>query len=151
MPLIVGAHLSRCIILFHMYTNSRNGAAFFIAGITEQTVVYMGLTGRAPTVPLIHMCPQRCHYAQLHMRPRRVFVLHPFVLLPVPMCQRCMCPVSLTSASLDASSSPNGSGEHPLASSTSLYYISLSLGFGNTDDRHRHPNINIREIIWLGD
>ena len=63
MPLIVGAHLSRCIILFHMYSNSRNGAAFFIAGITEQTVVCMGLTGRAPTVPLIHMCPQRCHYA----------------------------------------------------------------------------------------
>ena len=26
-------------------------------------------------------------------------------------------------------------------SSTSLYYISLSLGFGNIDDRHRHPNI----------
>ena len=26
-----------------------------------------------------------------------------------------------------------------------------SLGFGNIDDRHRHPNINIREIIWLGD
>ena len=36
-----------------------------------------------------------------------------------------------------------------IARSTSLYYISLSLGFGN--DRHRHPNINIREIIWLGD
>ena len=35
--------------------------------------------------------------------------------------------------------------------STSLYYISLSLGFGNIDDRHRHPNINIREITWLGD
>ena len=26
-------------------------------------------------------------------------------------------------------------------------YISLSLGFGNIDDRHRHPNVNIREII----
>ena len=35
--------------------------------------------------------------------------------------------------------------------STSLYYISLSLGFGNIDDRQRHPNINIREIIWSGD
>ena len=32
--------------------------------------------------------------------------------------------------------------------STSLYYISLSLGF---DDRNRHPNINVREIIWLWD
>ena len=65
MPLFVGAHLSRCIILFHMYRNSRNGAApsFFIEGITVQTV-YMRLTGRAPTVPLIHMCPQRCHIAQ---------------------------------------------------------------------------------------
>ena len=36
-------------------------------------------------------------------------------------------------------------------SNTSLYYISLSLGFVNIDDQHRHPNINIREIIWLGD
>ena len=34
--------------------------------------------------------------------------------------------------------------------STSLHYISLSLGFRNIDDRHRHPNIKIREIIWLG-
>ena len=33
--------------------------------------------------------------------------------------------------------------------STSLYYISLSLGFGNIDDCH--PNIDIREIICLGD
>ena len=44
-------------------------------------------------------------------------------------------------------------GEHEQVlsrSSTSLYYISLSLGFGNIDDRHRHPNINIREIILLG-
>ena len=42
-----------------------------------------------------------------------------------------------------------------------LYYISLSLGFENIFifvylyiyiyDRHIHPNINIREIIWLGD
>ena len=32
-----------------------------------------------------------------------------------------------------------------------MYYISLSLGFGIIDDRHRRPNINIREIIWLGD
>ena len=32
-----------------------------------------------------------------------------------------------------------------------LYYNSLSLGFGNIDDRHRKPNSNIREIIWLGD
>ena len=38
-----------------------------------------------------------------------------------------------------------------IMTSISLYYISLSLGFGNIDDRHRHPNINIREIIWLGD
>ena len=35
-----------------------------------------------------------------------------------------------------------------IMTSTSLYYISLSLGFGSKDDRHRHPNINIREIIW---
>ena len=31
--------------------------------------------------------------------------------------------------------------------STSLYYISLSLGFGNIDDWHRHPNINIRDHL----
>ena len=36
-------------------------------------------------------------------------------------------------------------------SGTSLYYISLSLVFGNIDDRHRKPKSNIREIIWLGD
>ena len=31
--------------------------------------------------------------------------------------------------------------------STLLYHIS---GYRNTDDRHRNPNINIREITWLG-
>ena len=34
--------------------------------------------------------------------------------------------------------------------STLLCYISWSSGYWNIDDRHRHPNINIREIIWLG-
>ena len=35
-------------------------------------------------------------------------------------------------------------------SSTLLYYISRSFGYRNIDDRHRNPNINIKEIIWLG-
>ena len=34
--------------------------------------------------------------------------------------------------------------------STLLYYISRSFGYRNIDDRHRNPNINIKEIIWLG-
>ena len=32
-----------------------------------------------------------------------------------------------------------------------IYSIYISLSLGNIDDRHRHTNINIREIIWLGD
>ena len=34
------------------------------------------------------------------------------------------------------------------ANSTLLYYISQSFGYRNIDDQH--PDINIREIIWLG-
>ena len=35
-----------------------------------------------------------------------------------------------------------------LTNSTLLNYISY--GYQNIDDRHRNPNINIREIIWMG-
>ena len=94
MPLIVGAHLSRCIILFHMYSNSRNGAAFFIAGITEQTVVYMGLTGRTPTVPLIHMCPQRCHCAHCTCAHAECLSSTPLSFFPSQCVKGARCPVS---------------------------------------------------------
>ena len=38
-------------------------------------------------------------------------------------------------------------------SSTLLYYISQVIWvskYRNIDDRHKNPNINIKEIIWLG-
>ena len=35
-------------------------------------------------------------------------------------------------------------------SSTLLCYISRAFGYRNIDDQHRNQNINIREIIWLG-
>ena len=41
-------------------------------------------------------------------------------------------------------------GEGRGQAGTLLYYISQVIWVSKYDDRHRNPNINIREIIWLG-
>ena len=69
-----------------------------------------------------------------------------FIILSIFLCQTFWGYIKL-----DCCWTVGGYEVGLLSVSTSLYYISLSLGFGNIYDRHIHPNINIRVIIWLGD
>ena len=42
-------------------------------------------------------------------------------------------------------------GQVNLAYRCTIFLCHLDLEIYQLDNRHRHPNINIREIIWLGD
>ena len=63
------------------------------------------------------------------------------------VCPALPCPCWVAINSNICTFSPSASS-CPLAHCCTIFL--KSSGYGNIDDRHRNPNINIKEIIWLG-